>query len=84
MTVEEAADCIKTWTVRPHVSELDGGPTHLAEVLDLLQQAGTAGNLVTDAQIAAIAIEQGATLFTNDSDFSRFSGLKREKPLDAR
>jgi uncharacterized protein len=66
------------------VIELDGGPTHLAEVLELLQQAGTAGNLVTDAQIAAIAIEQGATLFTNDSDFSRFSGLKRENPLDAR
>jgi predicted nucleic acid-binding protein len=36
---------------------------------------------VTDAQIAAIAIEQGATLFTNDSDFGRFPGLKRQNPL---
>jgi toxin-antitoxin system PIN domain toxin len=81
MTVEEAADCIKGWTERPHVIELDGGTTHVTEVVDLVLQAGTAGNLVTDAQIAAIAIEQGATLFTNDSDFGRFPGLKRQNPL---
>ncbi len=82
MTVEAAAECITTWTERPHVVELDGGPNHLAHVVDLIQRAGTAGNLVTDAQIAAIAIEQKATVFTNDSDFSRFPGLKRENPLE--
>jgi hypothetical protein len=36
-----------------------------------------------DAVIAAIAVEHGATPFTTDRDFSRFSGLKWINPLTA-
>jgi uncharacterized protein len=34
-----------------------------------------------DAVLAAIAMEHGATLFTTDRDFSRFSRLKWRNPL---
>jgi predicted nucleic acid-binding protein len=44
----------------------------------LLIGAGTAGNLTTDAHLAAIAIEHGATLASFDRDFIRFAGLKFE------
>ena len=81
MTVDEAAAHIRTWTERPHIVELEGGPDHVEKVFELIRRAGTAGNLVTDAQTAAIAIEQGATVFTNDSDFGRFLGLKTVNPL---
>ncbi len=81
MTVEQAADCVEEWTSRPHVVEADGGPDLVRNAITLLRQARTAGNLVTDAQIAAITIEHQATLFTNDSDFSRFRGLKTVNPL---
>jgi predicted nucleic acid-binding protein len=47
----------------------------------LLETLGTAGNLVTDAQIAALAIEHDAILHTADSDFLRFSGLCWSNPL---
>ncbi len=47
----------------------------------LLKAAGTAGNLTTDAHLAAIAIAHGAVLASCDSDFSRFEGLRWENPL---
>jgi len=39
------------------------------------------GPLIMDAHLAALAIEHGATLCTNDRDFLRFPGLKVEFPL---
>jgi predicted nucleic acid-binding protein len=46
----------------------------------LLLGAGTAGNLTSDAHLAALAIEHGATMLTFDRDFSRFAGLQWELP----
>jgi hypothetical protein len=42
---------------------------------------GTGANLTTDAQLAACAIEQDAELFSNDTDFGRFPGLRWVDPL---
>ncbi len=42
---------------------------------------GPAGNLTTDAHLAAIAIEHQAQICSNDSDFSRFPGLRWHNPL---
>jgi predicted nucleic acid-binding protein len=42
---------------------------------------GTAGNLTSDAHLAALAIEHGATLYSADVDFSRFPGLRWVDPL---
>jgi predicted nucleic acid-binding protein len=39
------------------------------------------GNLVSDAHLAALAVEHGATLHSTDRDFSRFDGLRWENPL---
>jgi predicted nucleic acid-binding protein len=47
-------------------------------VRELLEAAGTAGNLTTDAHLAALAIENGATLTSFDGDFHRFVGLELE------
>lgn len=41
------------------------------------------GPLVTDAYIAALAIEHGCELITTDSDFARFPGLRWRHPLAA-
>jgi predicted nucleic acid-binding protein len=38
---------------------------------------------MTDAHLAALAIEHGAVLCTNDRDFTRFPGLKSFNPLEA-
>ncbi len=50
-------------------------------IRDILGQVGTAGNLVSDAHLAALAIEHGAELCSADADFSRFRGLRWTNPL---
>ena len=48
---------------------------------ELNRQVPITGNLVTDAQLAALAIENGVELISNDGDFSRFPGLRWANPL---
>lgn len=53
-----------------------------AEILGaLLAQPGVNGNLVSDAHLAALAIEHGLTLCSTDGDFARFRELKWQNPL---
>ena len=47
----------------------------------LLSESGVAGNLTTDAHLAAIAIGHGAELESADGDFARFRGLRWSNPL---
>ena len=54
---------------------------HMRYLQQNLQVAGGGGNSVTDAHIAAIAMEHQAKVHTNDSDFARFPGLRRRNPL---
>jgi hypothetical protein len=49
----------------------------------LIIQSGTGGNLTSDAHLAALAMEPGATLYSADNDFKRFSGLIHVNPLVA-
>jgi predicted nucleic acid-binding protein len=49
---------------------------------ELIGAAGTAGNLTSDAHLAALAIEHGATLCSTDRDFGRFAGLRWKNPLE--
>jgi predicted nucleic acid-binding protein len=39
-------------------------------------------NLVSDAYLAALAMEHNATLASTDADFGRFRGLKWINPLE--
>jgi len=81
MTPAEASQHVRSWLAQPVVQVLEPRSNHIELVLQSLESLGTAGNLVTDAQIAALAIEHDATLHTNDTDFIRFTGLRRFNPL---
>jgi toxin-antitoxin system PIN domain toxin len=81
MTPAEASECVRSWLVQPIVQLLESGSDHVRQVLRLLQIVGTMGNLVTDAQIAAMAIEYEAVLHTTDVDFLRFPGLRWLNPI---
>jgi hypothetical protein len=81
MTPAEAAGHVRSWLAQPVVQVLELRAEHLEQVLELLEMLGTADNLVTDAQIAALAIEHGAILHTADADFLRFSGLRWFNPI---
>ncbi len=76
-----AMDHVSVWFSLPHVSPISPGSQHLAILGRLLEEAGVGANLVTDAHIAAIAVEYQAEVHSNDTDFSRFSGLNWRNPL---
>ena len=80
-TPTEAAEHVLSWQSQPIVQILEPQADHVAQVLKLLETLGTAGNFVTDAQLAALAMEHGAVLHTADSDFLRFRGLRWFNPI---
>lgn len=81
LPVEAALDRIEEWLSLSHVRLIHPSQTHFQNWSSLLKQIGTAANLTTDAHLAALAIERGLILYTNDADFSRFPGLKMRNPL---
>lgn len=78
---DEAFDLIDAWLLQPSVSIVHPTDRHASILKGLIKDAGTAGNLVSDAHLAALAIEHGATLYSLDADFARFIGLKWRNPL---
>ncbi len=55
--------------------------THWETLRQLLADTGTAGNLTTDAHLAALAVSHDAVLVSSDRDFARFRGVRLENPL---
>ena len=78
---EDALRTVDAWLSQPSVSPLEPGDGHWGILRELLLDAGTAGNLTTDAHLAALAIEHGAELCSTDADFARFKRLLRTNPL---
>lgn len=81
LRVEDALDSVELWLSQPHVHFLTPGAHYTEIAFRILRQLGAAQNLTTDAQLAAHAIENQATLCSNDSDFARFEGLRWTNPL---
>jgi uncharacterized protein len=79
--IESALDAIQGWLDQPVATVVHPTPRHASVLRDLLVPLGTGGNLTSDAHLAALAIEHGATLCSHDNDFSRFAGLRWEDPL---
>ena len=81
LTIEDAWDLVNEWLAHPGVRVVQETEEHPRLWSELLRNAGTGGDLTTDAWIAAIALAHGASVLTLDSDFARFPGLKWENPL---
>jgi toxin-antitoxin system PIN domain toxin len=79
--VGAACAAARSWLARPYVSVLHPGERHAEILFGLLEALGSAGNLTTDAHLAALAIEHQAELHSTDSDFARFPGLRWVNPL---
>lgn len=83
LTLPEAAEHVESWLSRRVVQVLQPASSYVSDVVDLLKAAGGAGgNLVTDAQIAALATAHKAVVHTADRDFMRFAGIRCHFPLD--
>jgi toxin-antitoxin system PIN domain toxin len=81
LPVDAALGHIEEWLGLPPVRLLHPGPRHLELAFGLIRGLGTAGNLTTDIQIAALALEYQAEVHSNDADFGRFPGLRWVNPI---
>lgn len=82
LSVDEALDLVQEWLALPCATVVHPTDRHVQVLRSMLEPLGTAGNLTTDAHLAALAVEHGATLCSRDADFSRFSGLDWRDPLE--
>jgi len=73
---------VRSWLDRPQSILIHPGNRHAEILFKLLEEAGAAGNLTTDAHLAALAIEHQAELHSTDSDMARFPGLRWVNPLN--
>jgi predicted nucleic acid-binding protein len=65
----------------PITMVLTPGPEHMHVVAVLLESAGGGGDLVPDAHLAALAIENGGTVYSQDAVFARFLDVRWVNPL---
>jgi len=83
MTLAEAAGCVQSWLDQPCVRIIQPTETHWKIFQQMLRVGNAAGNLVSDAHLAALAVEHNCVLQSNDTDFARFRGLKWSNPIAA-
>jgi toxin-antitoxin system PIN domain toxin len=84
LSPESAIAYVDEWLEQPLVRLVHPGIGHWPILRNLLLQTGMAANLTTDAHIAALALEQGYSIYSADNDFRRFPGLKHINPLSVR
>jgi toxin-antitoxin system PIN domain toxin len=77
----EAFDIVERWLAQPNAIILHPTERHLGLMRGLVEPLGTAGNITSDAHLAALAIEHGAEVCSADTDFARFPGLRWINPL---
>lgn len=79
----ESFKIVRGWLDVPRVRVVEPGPRH-ADILErLVTECQAAGSLLTDAALAALAIEQGAVLASSDRGFRRYPELRWTNPLEA-
>jgi toxin-antitoxin system PIN domain toxin len=83
LSPERAIEHVDSWLALPHVFLVHPGERHWPILRNLLKASGTAGNLTSDAHLAALAIEKGYAIYTLDNDFRRFAGLTVINPLES-
>ncbi|MDQ3991475.1 MAG: type II toxin-antitoxin system VapC family toxin [Actinomycetota bacterium] len=81
LPVQVAFEMVEGWLAQPPATIVHPTERHAAVLKELLEPLGTAGNLTTDAHLAALAIEHRAELCSSDADFSRFAGVRWRDPL---
>lgn len=80
LSPEEALATVRAWVGEPPALVVEPTARHLDVLGGLLAESGTASNLVSDAHLAALAVEHNATLVSFDADFGRFRGVRWQQP----
>ena len=78
----EAVAVVSEWLAQPQAVVIGPGENHWAILQRTLSEGKASGALASDAHLAALAIEHGATLYSSDRDFTRFPNVRFVNPLE--
>lgn len=79
--LEEALAFADQYRNQPHAMVVAPGTRFWPIFRSLCDAVGARGRLISDAYLAALAIEHGCELVTTDADFDKFPGLRTSRPL---
>jgi hypothetical protein len=79
LSAADAVDLVQAWLAQPALV-VEPTARHTEVIGPLLSAVGTAGNLVNDAHVAALAIEHAGEVVSFDADFARFPGVRWRLP----
>lgn len=82
LTLREASARVQSWLDQPCVRLIQATDNHWEIFRRLLHEGRATANLVSDAHLAALAVEHNCTLCSTDADFARFKSVKWLNPLD--
>jgi len=80
-SLDEALQLVNAWLALPAVRLIEPGPGHARHFEAICRATNANGNLVTDAHLAALAMEHDLELASCDTDFAKFPGLRWINPL---
>jgi len=80
LRVQDVMKRIESWLALPHVHLAHPSDSHFVRLRKELERLGAGGNLTTDAHLAVLAMERGYVLYSTDTDFARFPGLRWINP----
>jgi hypothetical protein len=81
LALDQAMSRVQSWLDQPCVRLVHPTERHWTVLQALLKEGQALGNLVTDAHLAALAVQHGCTLMSTDGDFARFPKLKWSNPI---
>jgi uncharacterized protein len=83
LTLKEAIERVQSWIDQPCVRIIQASEQHWELFQKMLRVGNATANLVSDARLAALAVEHNCVLHSTDTDFARFRGLKWKNPIAA-
>lgn len=81
LTLDQAIARVQSWLDQPCTRIVSPTDRHWMVFRQMLRDGQATANLVTDAHLAALAVEHGCELVSTDADFTRFPGLRWRNPL---
>jgi uncharacterized protein len=81
LSLDQALARVQGWLDQPCTRIVSPTERHWMVFQQMLRDGQATANLVTDAHLAALAVEHGCELISTDADFARFSGLRWRNPL---
>ncbi|MBM3852690.1 MAG: type II toxin-antitoxin system VapC family toxin [Verrucomicrobia bacterium] len=82
LTLKEAVERVQSWLEQPCVRLIQPSEQHWPIFQRMLRGGHATANLVSDAHLAALAVEHNCLLCSTDADFDRFPGLKWRNPIE--